>query len=79
MLVLKPKPGMNLSLDNKQIPNPHSWKSIPFSVGFHFMFLTEETLLSLRAPNKEALPNSTDQQLPALILTPQTCQLNNQF
>ena len=28
------------------------------------MFLTEETLLSQRALNKEALPNPTDQQLP---------------
>ena len=45
---------------------------------FWFWFLTEETLLSRRAPNKEALPNPTDQRLPVLILTPQTCQLTNQ-
>ena len=42
-------------------------------------FLTEETLLSRRAPNKEALPNPTDQRLPVLILTPQTCQLSHQL
>ena len=45
---------------------------------FGFWFLTEETLLSRRAPNKEALPNPTDQRLPVLILTPQTCQLTHQ-
>ena len=44
-----------------------------------FWFLTEETLLSRRAPNKEALPNPTDQRLPVLILTPQTCQLTHQL
>ena len=37
---------------------------------FWFWFLTEETLLSRRAPIKEALPNPTDQRLPVLILTP---------
>ena len=57
--------------------------SRPFSRGhgtfwFWFWFLTEETLLSRRAPNKEALPNPTDQRLPVLILTPQTCQLTHQ-
>ena len=39
--------------------------------------LTEETLLSRRAPNKEALPSPVS--LPVLILTPQTCQLTNQL
>ena len=39
-------------------------------------FLTEETLLSWLAPNKEALPSPYD--LPVLILIPQ-CQLTNQL
>ena len=38
----------------------------PFSK--YTWFLTEETLLSRLAPNKEDLPNPTDQQLPVLIL-----------
>ena len=42
-----------------------------------FWFLTEETLLSLRAPNKEALPSPIS--LPVLILTHQTYQLTNQL
>ena len=48
-------------------------------VGFGFGFLTEETLLSRRAPIKEALPNTTDQRLTVLILTPQTCQVTHQL
>ena len=46
-------------------------------IQFWFWFLTEETLLSRRAPIKEALPSPN--VLPVLILTPQTCQLTNQL
>ena len=44
-----------------------------------YFFLTEETLLSRLAPDMEALPKPTDQQLPVLFLKPQTYQLTNQL
>ena len=67
----------NYSLRVK-LPDPRIYDIAAF-FWFWFCFLTEETLLSQRAPNKEALPNPTDQQLPFLILKPQTCQLTNQL